>query len=104
MLAAPTLQKKIYTDCTLLENPRVRGSIPRLGTIIQKPRSNAGLCCFWLPENQAQFPSANKIVILRPSLGSSLLFISGLASTDLTLMVMVQAVIRLISGYTWQDL
>ena len=34
MLAAPTLQKKIYTDCTLLENPRVRGSIPRLGTII----------------------------------------------------------------------
>ncbi len=33
MLAAPTLQKKIYTDCTLLENPRVRGSIPRLGTM-----------------------------------------------------------------------
>ena len=35
MLAAPTLQKKIYTDCTLLENPRVRGSIPRLGTIFE---------------------------------------------------------------------
>ena len=30
-----------------IENPRVRGSIPRLGTMILKPRIYAGLCRFW---------------------------------------------------------